>query len=208
MKRILSIILTALIFGTGGTAGGYFFAKKKYLALADKEVASMRKQLVEANKGRKFDKPKDPIPEKPSENKLPNIPTINKPKPTDFSRQEVVDYTKKAKQYKPDVKENDPNFHRISTEEFQSSDFNSQTLHYYPEEGYITDQDNNIVNNVYEVLGKDSTLWDDPLQNEEVVYIRNEKAELDYEILRATGNWNDVATPQQKQSLSGKNSSD
>lgn len=197
-------ILSGLLCGAIGAAGGYFYAKKKYLAIAEREAESYRRHIKELiNKDKSLVSSKDkPAPEP----KQPNpAPINNNYVPNKADR---VDYSKIAKHYDndakiPSAKQSDPNIYAISADEFNNSEYNFTELVYYPDIGAICDTDNNIVLMYHEEIGKDDSIWKNELDKDEVmeVYVRNALKQKDYSISKSKDRYEDVASPEQLKNL-------
>ena len=87
----------------------------------------------------------------------------------------------------------------LTTEEFDMSSNACRTYYYYEKNGYVTDTDNNPVNHYYEDIGE-IKYWAGKFseQKTDVIYIRNNQEEIDYEIVKISDDWNDIATAAQK----------
>jgi hypothetical protein len=111
-------------------------------------------------------------------------------------------YEKKAKRYAGDEEDpehteyenmsrpskNDPEApYVISYEEFaeEMNNFEKLTLNYYEDDDVLTDEEDGVVTDVIGVVGDDAlTSFGDRSEDPEVVYVRNEKLETDYEVIR------------------------
>lgn len=84
--------------------------------------------------------------------------------------------------------------HVISPEEFgELYDYEKVSLTYYAD-GVLTDEDDNIVDDVEEIVGRDS-LKTFGQYEEDSVYVRNDEHRCDYEILLDERKYNQVKRP-------------
>lgn len=145
--------LFAFVLGAvAGAAGAWFYMNKKYFGPVDEPI---------------------------EEEELPKV--TREPKSNvDFEKSDVTDYQKMAKQYSEEDEPKPP--YVITREEFNDSDMPLRVTYSYFEDGIITDEYNEIVDDaeVKEAIGEDFVNHFD----EDLVYIRNEQRKCDYEILR------------------------
>ena len=147
---------TFLAFLTGaaiGAAGTWYYLNKKYFA---------------------------PVEEPEEDSEEPH-----ESKQTETSKEEETDeaarieYSKIASQYtEPEPEERGP--YVISPDEFNDGTMITHCTLSYFEDGVLTDEYNEIVEDAEEALGTDFMNHFE----EDLVYIRNEKRKCDYEILR------------------------
>lgn len=99
---------------------------------------------------------------------------------------EKVQYHKAVKEYTEDEpKKKGP--YVISPDEFHDGAMLTSATYSYFEDGVVTDEFDNIVEDVDEAIGEDFVNHFD----EDVVYVRNEERNCDYEILREGFTYND-----------------
>lgn len=210
MKKVFSIILSAVVFGGSGFTAGYLVSKRKYISLADKEVESILAQRKEhdayllklhgVNPNEAVKSPKEDI--KTTEKIIPVKPNmkrepVNKP-------EEVTEYHKIADSYKAPKSggsnQKDSKIYVVDDEEFSESTYESSTLYYYSD-GIVTDEDDNVISDFYDYIGP-ITLWSKYFADGvDAVYIRNETRERDYEVIRQNGKWKSTGSDNQKESL-------
>lgn len=213
MKKSLVVILTTLVTGPLGGYIGYTVAKKRYIGLADKEVASIK--AMQQKHDEELIKQLKIEDQKPN----PKVEVTPKEKPKPVTRIEKKQYSKIIKKEgyagkEPQEPENpiiafdgtgkevhdiNNDIYLITDHEFNESQRSFELLYYYQRDGVIADTDNNRVNNYKELIGSDS-IWLDEFDEEgkETVHVRNDKTEIDYEIILCHEAWMDVATPAQK----------
>lgn len=204
MNKTGTAVLFGGLFGILGCTIGYFIAKKRYLTLADKEIASIKAHQVDHDRyllnlyGVKL----------PNKETTENKKAENDKKMAEYNKkdientQKLVDYTKpyapSEEIYNAPIKSH---IYLISDESFEESLNNYETLYYYNRDGVVSDNDDNCVNNFVGLIGP-SELWLDKLiSNGRAVYIRNDNLEMDYELLFKDESWDSVATPTQKAAL-------
>lgn len=85
----------------------------------------------------------------------------------------------------------------ISVEDFNECDreYEQETLMYYQGDETLLDESEEIISNVNELIGDEALLnfgknSDDP----DVVYVRNEKLTMDYEIIRQEGSYSEICS--------------
>ena len=202
MKKIVLFILTGGLFGFLGSLAGYNVAKKKYLAVADKEVESIKSTQKKHDENLLAFYGITPESKNKIDDEKKKLKDKQKPVQVDEKEHKtVVDY---AKQYLPTV-ENPKNpvitsmkeIVLISEQEFAESDYEAQTV-YFHEDGVVADTDANAIKNYKEVIGPDK-LWRPQLNaKNDAVYVRNDNDKTVYEILYSEQKWEEIATPSQK----------
>jgi len=195
MNKGIIFIISGSLFGALGGFIGYFISKKKYLALADKEIASMKSMQKQHDEnilklhGIKVQTIKK---EEKSETKTPKQAKKNKNTYTDYTHE----YAPKDKE--PRIYASRSGITLIDETTFAESDNNYQSLQYYSEDKVVADMDDNCISQYLNLIGP-AELWETALKLDgRAVYIRNENSEMDYEILYKDDKWSDVATPTQK----------
>lgn len=230
MNKGVLFTLTAISFGGIGGLAGYLIARKKFFDLADREVESIKAKQAEHDKyllglyGIKLDvnDEKPPLPTSTAtvtpNTVKPSADRLEKEKAAREDKAAFVDYSKIANNYsKPEggsqrsntPVSNNSDIYVITPDEFNESDYSYQTLLYYPD-GHVSDNDGNLVSNFVELIGN-IDLWCGYFDNLDAVYVRNDRTGTDYEILRQSNAWTDIASPDQKAAslnVSGKNEDD
>lgn len=166
MKNALTKLF---IFATGAVIGSLAtmkYAEKKYSAIAEEEIASVRevyRKKGKAENGRKNDR-----------EQMEKI--INNQKYADHSEKERESESVK----KPYV---------ITPEEF-GEDYEAESLVYYAD-GVLADYYDEPIDDIDEYVGKDSLNHFGEYEDDSV-YVRNDEKKIDYEILRDDRKFSDV----------------
>ena len=206
-----STLKGVLIFVLGAAAGSlatWKLIEKKYKDIAQEEIDSVKDTFSKMKKNEYTDKLEDypdfeefddsddsyDSDEEPkSEQK---IDRNNKPDIVEYAKiLSETGYTnyaerqdKKEKKGVEPVEDERP--YVISPDEFGEKDgYENVTLTYYAD-GVLTDYFDNVISNVDEVVGFDS-LDHFGEYEDDVVFVRNEKMETDYEILRDLRDFNE-----------------
>lgn len=81
--------------------------------------------------------------------------------------------------------------HIITEDEYIQGecDYNQATLTWYEGDQVLADQDDTVIENVDPIVGQKNLLFGLNSADENVVYIRNEPLEYDYEVIRSTGSY-------------------
>lgn len=204
-----STLKGVLIFVLGAAAGSlatWKLIEKKYKDIAQEEIDSVKDTFSKMKKNEypdkledypdfeEFDDSDDSDDEEPkSEQK---IDRNNKPDIVEYAKiLSETGYTnyaerqdKKEKKGVEPVEDERP--YVISPDEFGEKDgYENVTLTYYAD-GVLTDYFDNVISNIDEVVGLDS-LDHFGEYEDDAVFVRNEKMETDYEILRDLRDFNE-----------------
>lgn len=204
-----STLKGVLIFVLGAAAGSlatWKLIEKKYKDIAQEEIDSVKDTFSKMKKNEypdkledypdfeEFDDSYDSDDEEPkSEQK---IDRNNKPDIVEYAKiLSETGYTnyaerqdKKEKKGVEPVEDERP--YVISPDEFGEKDgYENVTLTYYAD-GVLTDYFDNVISNIDEVVGFDS-LDHFGEYEDDAVFVRNEKMETDYEILRDLRDFNE-----------------
>lgn len=201
-----STLKGVLIFVLGAAAGSlatWKLIEKKYKDIAQEEIDSVKDTFSKMKKNEYPDKLEDypdfeefddsDDEESKSEQK---IDRNNKPDIVEYAKiLSETGYTNYAE--KQDKKEKkgvepveDERPYVISPDEFGEKDgYENVTLTYYAD-GVLTDYFDNVISNIDEVVGFDS-LDHFGEYEDDAVFVRNEKMETDYEILRDLRDFNE-----------------
>ena len=206
-----STLKGVLIFVLGAAAGSlatWKLIEKKYKDIAQEEIDSVKDTFSKMKKNEYPDKledypdfeefddsdDSDDVEEEP--NPEQKIDRNNKPDIVEYAKiLSETGYTnyaerqdKKEKKGVEPVEDERP--YVISPDEFGEKDgYENVTLTYYAD-GVLTDYFDNVISNVDEVVGFDS-LDHFGEYEDDVVFVRNEKMETDYEILRDLRDFNE-----------------
>ena len=204
-----------------GAVGGYFVAKKVYEKQKEEEVQSVIRAFKE-ERGETCQNP-DPenSPSDENEETKPTgmfDPLMNRPKRIDIPPIDYTSYANKVSEYSPadsaamvakmrsDVERSriaaayNRDVTIISRQEFQENEdeYEIEMFTYFADE-QVADSDNDIVDGWEKFLGIDFTdhFEDDKIDpnkyDPDVVYIRNDKYEVMYEVVRDLRRFEDVA---------------
>ena len=174
------MLKSGLIFAAGlliGAIADQFLMKKKFEERLDKELSEIKSYKAEA----KNEETRN-LEIKIAEN------LISKGK-------SVVDVAKELG-YKDDkvskVKASKP--YAITAEEYGEEDsYNSVTLYYYTEDELVTDEADNEIDDVDEILGE-GALDIFVYTNAESCFIRNDAKRCDYEVIKHEGSFEDYSS--------------
>ena len=206
-----STLKGVLIFVLGAAAGSlatWKLIEKKYKDIAQEEIDSVKDTFLKMKKNEYPDKledypdfeefddsdDSDDVEEEPKPEQ--KIDRNNKPDIVEYAKiLSEAGYTnyaerqdKKEKKGVEPVEDERP--YVISPDEFGEKDgYENVTLTYYAD-GVLTDYFDNVISNVDEVVGFDS-LDHFGEYEDDVVFVRNEKMETDYEILRDLRDFNE-----------------
>lgn len=203
-----STLKGVLIFVLGAAAGSlatWKLIEKKYKDIAQEEIDSVKDTFSKMKKNEYPDKledypdfeefdDSDDVDEEPKPEQ--KIDRNNKPDIVEYAKiLSETGYTnyaerqdKKEKKGVEPVEDERP--YVISPDEFGEKDgYENVTLTYYAD-GVLTDYFDNVISNVDEVVGFDS-LDHFGEYEDDVVFVRNEKMETDYEILRDLRDFNE-----------------
>lgn len=191
--RSTALLLGSLLIGAAaGFAGGYFFGKNKYQALADKEIADVKK-LYESHFAPKQDAN--------DENK-DTIVKEKQPAPVE-SNDVYTDYTKKyaggdvSKELPPEILKGKskksatnkkPPYVITGFQLGELEDYKVVTLVYYKDK-VLADEDGNIIKNYKEVVGPDAL---NSFGENDATYVRDDNIKIDYEILLDERSFSDI----------------
>lgn len=167
----LKFIAVFLAGAAVGVVAVLRYAEKKYRAIAEEEIASVKEKFTVPRSG---DSKPVPVPRSDEESESAHASRYQ-----DILKNSVpVDYSgykgKAETQDKPYI---------IPPDEFgEFSDYETITLTYYQGAGVLTDGAENEVDDIEEIVGMDSLDHFGEYEND-AVYVRNDAKKCDYEIL-------------------------
>lgn len=206
-----STLKGVLIFVLGAAAGSlatWKLIEKKYKDIAQEEIDSVKDTFSKMKKNEYPDKLEDYPDFEEFDDSDDSYDVEEEPKPEQKidrnNKPDIVEYAKilsetgytnyaerqdkKEKKGVEPVEDERP--YVISPDEFGEKDgYENVTLTYYAD-GVLTDYFDNVISNVDEVVGLDS-LDHFGEYEDDVVFVRNEKMETDYEILRDLRDFNE-----------------
>ena len=185
---------TVIAFIAGVTIGSlvtWKFVETKYKQIADEEIKSVVEQFNSRQNGCDDTEPVE-------EEQAPW--RVEKPDIMEYAaRIKEARYALDLHDAKNEEEEGGDEFmdsdkpYVISPEEFDElDDYEIRSFTYY-EDGILTDEENHIVENVDELVGKDS-LDTFGYYEQDSVFVRNDALKTDFEILRDVRNYTDVHT--------------
>lgn len=186
-----NVLLCGVGFLLGGAIGfvsGYFLSKNKYLEIADKEIASVKKvyenhfnkhsEVSSSDPVKKIESEQTVNPDKEQYENYAGMygggKTVDKPVST-------IPTPKKTKPQKHTP-------HVISPEEYRDSEYPVETLIYYFDK-VLADSDGNVIHNVNEVIGPEA-LSTFGRYEDDAVYVRDDDKRIDYEIIWSNKKFN------------------
>lgn len=181
-----------IIFVSGvavGSLATWKFVEDKYKRIADEEIESVKevfsKKYSEMEDSEDLEECEDEDEEEVVE------------EPEEQDKLEICHYNAMVKKYdtadesnkKPSNNYDEP--YVISPDEFGDiDDYETITLHYYEGDGYLTDENDELVDDADEVIGWDSLNHFGEYEDDSV-HVRNDRYKADYEILKCIGNYKD-----------------
>lgn len=179
MSKVISNII---IFGTGAAIGSVVTWKlldTKYKRIADEEIQSVKDRF-----SKKLEKLREEEPvEEQEETEEEKQSQLNEY----FSRLTELNYNNAFEKGEP-VTMRKP--YVIPPEEFGENDYETVSFTYYAD-GVLTDEADEIVNDVEETVGADSLTHFGEYE-EDSVFVRNDEQKIDYEILLDPKCYSDV----------------
>lgn len=158
-----------LIFAAGAVIGSvatWKLTKDKYKAIADEEIESVKETFAKRKKKEDIETPEPKFSD------------------ADLKKLKQMITTNGYRKYSNIVKEEEPIMAKpyvISPEEFGEADYPTESLTYYAD-GILTDDRNNIIEDVERMVGMESLNHFGEYEDDSV-FVRNDELRTDYEIL-------------------------
>lgn len=183
-----------IIFVSGvavGSLATWKFVEAKYKRIADEEIESV-KEVFSKRYSEMEDSEDD---EEYEDEEYEDEEVVEELEEQD--KLEIRHYNAMVKKYdtadesnkKPSNNYDEP--YVISPDEFGDiDDYETITLHYYEGDGYLTDDNDELVDDADEVIGWDSLNHFGEYEDD-AVHVRNDRYKADYEILKCIGNYKD-----------------
>lgn len=168
-----------------GAASAYYFAKKKYSAIADEEIASIKRWYAKRYEQRKEPTVAEPSRDASADEAEYDIQQRKQDLITTMDISERAGYVKYGAQTRERIMNGAPSQtpYVISPEEFGEDDEYAQiTLTWYAD-GILADDADRPVADIETVVGEEFWTHFGEYSNDSV-YIRNDARKCDYEILR------------------------
>lgn len=173
--------LIALIVGGGiGSAITYFCVKSKYDNLINEAVEEVKQKYSEKIAGEeKVENNPEPVEEPEVKSKV----NQNKPNITDYNNISINQgYTKK------DEPKPNNDIQVITKDEFDNGEYNNAYLTYFADGVLINDLGDEEVE--IDLIGRSSLDTFGDGEDPDIIYVRNNKYEIDYEITRVKDSFN------------------
>ena len=177
MNRDLLSKIMIFVAGAGiGSVVTYKLVKKQYDQIIQEEIDSVKEAFSEMNGEDEDTKECEPDPENDTDEK------------TEPTAKETYESIVKESGYATEItKKEDKHMEKpyvISPSEFGDSDYAILTLTYFLD-GTVLNERDKILKNVDEMIGEDfANHFGDYPDDPDTVYVRNDKLEIDFEILK------------------------
>ena len=190
-KTLIGSFVGLLLGAAVGGFAGYFYGKNKYLAIAEKEIDSVKKV---------YEKHFSNTPVANSEEQTDTTPKISTPIVAPLIDSDKETYKKYAGIYggnnnekpkigsvKSTIKTDKPSKkpvkapYVITPDEYQLSDYESETLIWYSDK-ILADADGNVIHNINEVIGPEA-LSTFGRYLDDTVYVKDDSKKIVYEII-------------------------
>ena len=184
-----SKVIFAFILGTAaGLAVSWKFNEKKYAAIADREIESVKE---------KFSVVKVKSEEVPQDTEQEDVIEVTEEEKAEYNN--ILSERKYTNYSNPEQKEEKGgdtmahDYYIIAPNEFGEIDeYETNELTYYAD-GILADDGDDIIDDIENLIGEDSLLHfgeyeDDP----DTIYVRNDRLRTDYEITRDQRRYADV----------------
>lgn len=222
MKKIVAVFIS-IITGGVGFLSGYLVSKKKYLAMADKDLNSMRAYQKEHDEylinhlKEKYgieDENNEKPEKKPAKKvnfdsvKFPpnNVPVAPKrifglttgPTNPEPNNPNETNYSAMYPTGTDAIEKGDITV--IAKDELYNSIFNQETLYFYDGDKAVADSEDNLVKHVSKLIGPMDSWAKYFIDGVDKIYVRNLKLETDYTIVKIEGSWKEIS-PNSKETL-------
>lgn len=183
-RTVIGSVILFILGGAGGVFAGYCIGKNKFLAMAEKEIESVRKVYEKhfSNNSNQVLEPK-PVPA-PLKNNDPQKEQYKKYAGVyqgNDSSEPKVGTVKSSISTKKVTKTPEKVPYIITPDEYRDSEYESETLIWYSDK-ILADADGNIIHNVNELIGPEA-LSSFGRYLDDTVYVRDDKKKIDYEII-------------------------
>ena len=204
----------ALVALTSGAALGYMYAKKKlvtqYDQILEEQIESTKNYYTRLNKREQFKTPAEAVevlvPEEERDEKVDTAAAallayqgekVDEERVTEVVSNIFVDSIPVDDNfdYSEEMKDRDPEMpYVISREEYMEnvSENEQSTLSYFAGDDVLLDEKEEIINDSDTVVGNQNLLrFGHGSKDNNTVYVRNEKLELDFEIVKSEGKYSE-----------------
>lgn len=195
MNKNITTILTFLLGAAAGSAATWYLLKNKYEQIAQEEIESVK----EVYAARYSSEDSESVDEESED--IDNLQETIEEKDAQWDRVEEAAKTLRPKEM-PNLMEYAHKLQElhyadetvpyvIAPEQFdENEDYVTESLIYY-RDGVLVDEWDNIIENVDDLIGKESLTHFGEYEDDSV-HVRNDLLKTDYEILRVEGNYSDV----------------
>jgi hypothetical protein len=208
-----SIVKGALVFIAGaavGTFGGALLTKKKYEDMANEEIDLMREALREAR-----DMAKQIVKDAEGLGEISAVSGEEVPAKKERRTQrqaERTEYRGLVKDYVKDMSgdEAEEEVYRASQSSrkevsdgpyvitydaynLENDHYDKSTIYYYEDDDTLADENDEVIGDVFGVIGDDAlSSFGEGSNDPEVVYVRNDKMQIDYEVIRLSKSYGET----------------
>lgn len=196
-RSIITSSAFLLLGAAAGFLGGYYFSKNKYLAMAEKEIDSVRK-VYEKHFSSKTEQAV-PIAKEETKNPVP-VSNPDKEKYVNYTKMYNEEATNIDVSSKSSIGTSSNSHKKVNTtkkvpyvitpDEFNDSDYEVVTLMYYSDK-VLADEDDNVIHDVNGVIGPEA-LSTFGRYLDDTVYVRDDLKRIDYEIIWDTRKYSSV----------------
>lgn len=192
-KYILNEIVIFAVGAAIGATIAWKVLEDKYKKIANEEIESVRsmyKRKEELEAGKEIikdlrdglDNPDEELSDEVKEHTESSLATLG----------DIIKHNRYG--HHNDKKEEEKEYmakpYVISPDDFGDLDYETVSLNYYAD-GVLTDDDDNIIEDIESMVGKDSLNHFGEYEDDSV-FVRNDEQQIDYEILLDTRNYYDI----------------
>lgn len=202
MNKMPLVAVAAFIFGgAAGSAATYFIVKNRFEKKSDDEINSVKEHLKKHYENKKEITTRNGHSKK-AKKEASDQKEVDVPKDVPG----YMDYSKLAKPYNKADDGTAPKKDQgsskkiisapyvISPSEYSNSEYDCVTLIYYADK-VLADDDYNVISNPKDIVGPDA-LSSFGQYDPDVVYVRDDIAQKDYEIILSNDKYSEVASLQ------------
>lgn len=201
-KDVLLGLASAVSF-SAGAASSYIFTKKKFEAFADQEIAEYKagyKELNDRAREIALENEKQKIDLSEYQNRLEDLDYTQieeKVTPTAEKEEPVKAKTTRRRpssQWDQEAEEAERTRDKpyiISADEYFAGEegYQQATLTYFEEDDVLGDTHDTHISNIEEIVGSDNLRFGHGSGEENIVYIRNDRLDMDYEVVLEKGSF-------------------
>jgi hypothetical protein len=197
MYTRIHILVAAVAGAAAGAVAGYFVAQQrlatKYSEIAEQEIADARQYFQRVNKSGDYETPAKAVAALGIA--VETVTTSVDPRPAVETLLKGMGY-RAAKEVLEEIDARGPDApYIIRQDEFLENDtgYEQLCLTYYVEDDTLAEQDDSIVDDVERMVGKANLDRFGGVSNDDnIVYVRNERMRAEYEVVRHHGSYKTV----------------